>query len=200
MKLHAAECSAFCRSSGLLSAQFGLRSLVFARLLNLPSAVRALILCAFPWLVTGFLHLDGFMDVCDAVLSRCDLETRQRILKDSHCGSFAVICMILLAAAQWSLFFSFRIFRFQSIVDACGSARLHTRLFRDCGSNAETDANEPVQRSCSERGLRRFALCSARTPFLHFPRCSAAKSVLRRLRLLRYIGFAFCAKKSSSAA
>lgn len=75
--------------------------------LNLPSAVRALILCAFPWLVTGFLHLDGFMDVCDAVLSRCDLETRQRILKDSHCGSFAVICMILLAAAQWSLFFSF---------------------------------------------------------------------------------------------
>lgn len=30
---------------------------------------RALILCALPWLVTGFLHLDGFMDVCDAVLS-----------------------------------------------------------------------------------------------------------------------------------
>lgn len=27
--------------------------------LNLPSAVRALILCAFPWLVTGFLHLTG---------------------------------------------------------------------------------------------------------------------------------------------
>ena len=41
-------------------------------------------------------------------------------------------------------FFLIRIFRFQSIVDACGSARLHTRLFRDCGSNAETDANEPV--------------------------------------------------------
>jgi len=32
MKLHAAECSAFCRSSGLLSAQFGLRPLTFARL------------------------------------------------------------------------------------------------------------------------------------------------------------------------
>ena len=124
--------------------------------LNLPSAVRALILCALPWLVTGFLHLDGFMDVCDAVLSRRDLETRQRILKDSHCGSFAVICMILLAAGITTILF-------KSIVDACGSARLHTRLFRDCGSNAETDANEPVQRSCSERGLRRFALCSART-------------------------------------
>ena len=84
--------------------------------LNLPSAVRALILCALPWLVTGFLHLDGFMDVCDAVLSRRDLETRQRILKDSHCGSFAVICMILLAAAQWSLFFSFESFDFKALL------------------------------------------------------------------------------------
>ena len=39
-------------------------------------------------------------------------------------------------------FFLIRIFRFQSIVDACGSARLHTRLFRDCGSNAEADASQ----------------------------------------------------------
>ena len=74
--------------------------------LNLPSAVRALILCALPWLVTGFLHLDGFMDVCDAVLSRRDLETRQRILKDSHCGAFAVICLALLVLCQWAVFLS----------------------------------------------------------------------------------------------
>ena len=32
------------------------------------------------------------------------LATRQRILKDSHCGAFAVICMVLLAMGQWSLF------------------------------------------------------------------------------------------------
>ena len=50
------------------------------------------------------MHLDGYMDVCDAVLSRRDLATRQRILKDSHCGAFAVICMVLLAMGQWSLF------------------------------------------------------------------------------------------------
>ena len=53
---------------------------------------------------TGFLHLDGYMDVCDAVLSRRDLATRQKILKDSHCGAFAVICMVLLAAGQCALF------------------------------------------------------------------------------------------------
>ena len=70
----------------------------------LPRPIGALLCAAAPWLVTGFMHLDGFMDVCDAVMSRRDMETRQRILKDSHCGAFAVICMVLLALAQWSVF------------------------------------------------------------------------------------------------
>lgn len=70
----------------------------------LPHPLGAALCAAAPWLVTGFLHLDGFMDVCDGVLSRRDLETRRRILKDSHCGAFAVICMVLLALAQWSVF------------------------------------------------------------------------------------------------
>ena len=70
--------------------------------LCLPEALGALCAAAFPWLVTGFLHLDGYMDVCDAVLSRRDLATRQKILKDSHCGAFAVISMVLLALSQWS--------------------------------------------------------------------------------------------------
>lgn len=54
----------------------------------LPQPLAALLCAAAPWLITGFMHLDGYMDVCDAVLSRRDLETRQRILKDSHCGAF----------------------------------------------------------------------------------------------------------------
>ena len=66
-------------------------------LLGYPRAgLTAAILMAVPWIVTGFIHLDGFMDVCDAVLSRRDLETRQRILKDPHAGSFAVISLGLL--------------------------------------------------------------------------------------------------------
>ena len=72
----------------------------------LPQPLAALLCAAAPWLITGFMHLDGYMDVCDAVLSRRDLETRQRILKDSHCGAFAVICMVLLAMTQWSAFLS----------------------------------------------------------------------------------------------
>ena len=76
----------------------------------LPRPLGALLCAAAPWLATGFLHLDGFMDVCDAVLSRRDLETRQRILKDSHCGAFAVICLVLLALCQWAVFLSAEVF------------------------------------------------------------------------------------------
>lgn len=72
--------------------------------LGCPAPLRAVLLAAAPWLVTGFLHLDGYMDVCDALLSRRDLAMRQKILKDSHCGAFAVICMVLLAAVQCALF------------------------------------------------------------------------------------------------
>ncbi len=43
--------------------------------LHAPNAVAALALAALPWLTTGWIHLDGYMDVCDAVLSRRDLDT-----------------------------------------------------------------------------------------------------------------------------
>ena len=79
---------------------------LFFLLKNAAAPLRALVLAAAPWLVTGFIHLDGYMDVCDAVLSRRELSVRQKILKDSHCGAFAVIGMVLLALAQWSLFFA----------------------------------------------------------------------------------------------
>ena len=65
------------------------------RLLNLPALVTGLILCAYPYIVTGFIHLDGYMDVTDAVKSWRDLERRREILKDSHVGSFAVIGIVL---------------------------------------------------------------------------------------------------------
>ena len=74
--------------------------------LHLPSLVTGLILCAYPYIVTGCIHLDGYMDVTDAVKSWRDLERRREILKDSHVGSFAVIGIVLLMLAQFSLFAS----------------------------------------------------------------------------------------------
>ena len=76
------------------------------RFLALPALVTGLILAVYPYLVTGFLHLDGFMDVTDAVKSWRNLERRREILKDSHVGSFAVINLVLLVGAQFALFSS----------------------------------------------------------------------------------------------
>ena len=84
---------------------------------------RAAVCAAVPWLVTGFMHLDGYMDVCDAVLSRRDLPTRRRILKDSHCGAFAVICLVLLALGQWSLFLSAESIVWQALLLIPAAAR-----------------------------------------------------------------------------
>lgn len=76
------------------------------RFLSLPGLLRGLVLAVYPFLVTGFLHLDGFMDVTDAVKSCRDLNRRREILKDSHVGSFAVIGLVLLALAQFAFFAS----------------------------------------------------------------------------------------------
>ena len=44
-----------------------------------------------PVLVTGGIHLDGFLDTSDAMSSWREREKRLEILKDSHAGAFAVI-------------------------------------------------------------------------------------------------------------
>ena len=69
---------------------------------GLASILRGAALCAAPLLLTGCIHLDGFMDVTDAVRSCRDLERRREILKDSHVGSFAVIGCILLVLFQFA--------------------------------------------------------------------------------------------------
>ena len=58
-----------------------------------------------PYIAAGFLHLDGYMDTCDAVLSRRPVEEKLRILKDPHTGSFAVIMLAVLFILQFAAAF-----------------------------------------------------------------------------------------------
>ena len=44
-----------------------------------------------PVLVTGGIHLDGYLDTVDALSSWQPKERKLEILKDSHAGAFAVI-------------------------------------------------------------------------------------------------------------
>lgn len=106
----------------------------FCRYLALPAVVQGVVLGAYPFVVTGFIHLDGFMDVTDAVRSCRDLVRRREILKDSHVGSFAVIGIVLLALCQTALFASaraaasLRTLVLLPAVSRCGSALAVTVL------------------------------------------------------------------------
>ena len=81
--------------------------LAFAlRWLSVPPLVAGAALCAFPFLITGGIHMDGFLDVTDAVRSWRSPEERRKILKDPHVGSFAVLFAVLLVMAQFALFSS----------------------------------------------------------------------------------------------
>lgn len=119
----------------------GLWALVFwaLRRLGAPWPLGAFLAAILPWLATGFLHLDGYMDVCDAILSRRDQATRQKILKDSHCGAFAVICMVLLAGGQWSAFLSLEACPLPALglipVVTRGCAALAVQLLRPMGTS-----------------------------------------------------------------
>lgn len=75
-------------------------------LFMLPRLPAAFLLTACPFVLTGYIHLDGFMDVTDAVRSCRELGRRRAILKDPHVGSFAVIGCVLLLLAQFACFVS----------------------------------------------------------------------------------------------
>lgn len=83
---------------------YGLAQLM--RLLVLPGAVFAALLTLYPYLITGHLHLDGYMDCADAILSRRSPEEKRRILKDPHVGAFAVISLAALFLLCFAFAFS----------------------------------------------------------------------------------------------
>lgn len=61
-----------------------------------PPILSASILVALMAFLTRALHLDGFMDCCDALLGGFDRERRLDILRDSHVGAFAVVGAVSL--------------------------------------------------------------------------------------------------------
>ena len=89
--------------------------------------LNAALVAALPWLLTGFIHLDGYMDTCDAILSWRPLEQRLRILKDVHTGAFAVVGLGLLmlfsyASTSGLATDQLRALLFVPVISRCGSA------------------------------------------------------------------------------
>ncbi|WP_192036437.1 adenosylcobinamide-GDP ribazoletransferase [Halomonas sp. YLGW01] len=64
----------------------------------LPTPLLALLLLSLWVALSGGLHLDGLMDLADALGSNAPLERRWAIMKDSQIGSFAVLALVFQLA------------------------------------------------------------------------------------------------------
>ena len=141
----------------LIGAVIGIISYItFLMLLNfnIPIVGITLILLLIPLLITGGFHVDGFMDVSDALNSNLERKRKMEIMKDPHIGAFAVInlvitgivwtaCLYILIFTATSskdyggLFIYFAVFFFVRALCAMGSVTF-TKAKKDGMLNMET--------------------------------------------------------------
>lgn len=84
-------------SVGLLAWCWAAEQLAFGKVLFAAGATLV------PVIITGGIHLDGWCDVSDALSSWQTKERRLEILKDSHIGAFALICLSCYMLAYFAV-------------------------------------------------------------------------------------------------
>ncbi len=129
---------------GLLLGALWMGSFILLKIWLAPLFLKAFLLWIFPLIVSGFIHIDGFMDTADAVFSRQELAKKYRILKDPQMGAFGVIAFVCAALLGFSAlaslpentnFFGFLLIPF---ISRCLSALclLYFKPFSDSGFGA----------------------------------------------------------------
>ena len=126
---------------------------------HVPDMARAAAFCLVPVAVTGGIHLDGYADTSDALSSYGDREKKLEILKDSHCGAFAVIRLCCYFVAYFGL---------------CGSVRFTPRAGL-CWTLALV-----LERALSGLAVASFPMAK-NTGLAHTFATAADKTVVRRV-------------------
>ena len=67
----------------------------------LPSAVANALLIVALVVVTGALHLDGFVDTCDGIAGHKTVEARWKVMHDSRVGGFGIVGVVLLLLVKY---------------------------------------------------------------------------------------------------
>lgn len=82
---------------GVIIGGLEMSLLRLSTMVSISVTAKAVIGTVIPLLITGGIHMDGFLDTTDALQSFGDREKKLAILKDPHTGAFAVIgCGIYL--------------------------------------------------------------------------------------------------------
>ena len=66
--------------------------------------VRGAVLLAVPIMISGGIHMDGFLDTMDAKSSYKEREEKLLILKDPHAGAFAIISGVLYMIISFAMY------------------------------------------------------------------------------------------------
>ncbi len=74
------------------------------RLLAVSDLFLAAVAVCLPLLITGGIHMDGYMDTMDALVSHRSREKKLEILKDPHCGAFAVLYLAIYLILSFGLY------------------------------------------------------------------------------------------------
>ena len=69
--------------------------------LILPSAVANALLIVSLVILSGALHLDGFVDTCDGIAGHKSTEDRWRVMHDSRVGGFGIVGVVLLLLVKY---------------------------------------------------------------------------------------------------
>lgn len=72
--------------------------------LEISAVLFAVVAVCLPLLLTGGIHMDGYMDTVDALASHQSRERKLEIMKDSHSGAFAILYCGIYLLLQFGLF------------------------------------------------------------------------------------------------
>ena len=86
----------------------------------------AAVAAALPLAVTGGIHMDGFMDTTDALASHQPRERKLEILKDPHCGAFAVLWCAAYLLVSFGLYHA--LYQSAGILPVCAGFALSRAL------------------------------------------------------------------------
>lgn len=73
--------------------------------LSVSRVMMAAFMTVLPILISGGIHMDGFLDTVDAKSSFKPMEEKLKILKDPHTGAFAVIYAIVYLLVTFGLYY-----------------------------------------------------------------------------------------------
>lgn len=88
-----------------------------AKALMVDGILFAAVAVALPILLTGGIHMDGFMDTVDALASHQEREKKLAILKDPHTGAFAVMYCVVYLLLSFGLYHA--LFQTEMLFIAC---------------------------------------------------------------------------------